>query len=543
MRISGRFRRNRGRLLCVVAFVLLAASTGMAQSRVMPSEILVKFKAGVSGDEIAASHAQYRVTVIEYLEALQLYRLRIPPDRSIDDMLELYRTDDRVEYAEPNYMGRGGDFVPDDTFFPLQWYLNNTGQSAGRPGADIKAVDGWQVTEGNSSVIVAVLDTGIDFASPEFAGRILPGFDFVNNDDDPSADNPHGVEVAGILAAASNNHFGIAGIAPRVSLLPVKVLNAANLGATTTLAQGLIFAADHGARVISMSLINYPTNSAVLNSALQYARDAGAVLVACAGNGGLGNADVSGPGASPLTISVGATDRSDLRAAFSGTGAALDVVAPGVLLPTINGPTESVVTFSGCSAATPVVAGIAALLVSLDPTLTHDDVQQILQDTADDLVGAAAEDTPGRDDFFGYGRVNMNRAITAAITASLNSDVSFETLEDTFTSIADPTGCPSGSAGRFRFEARLANISTTTLSNLSVRVSMLTNGNLLRLPNDRTGAAGARLVLENTGDLTNGTLAPGGRIQVPFEICMRQLEPFQLFVDVKGAERQSNGED
>lgn len=337
---------------CLIAsMVILTALTADAQPRYMPAEILVKFKAGVSQSEIEASHAQYRVTVIEYIAALQLYRLRTPAERAVEEMLTQYQTDGRVEYVEPNYMGRGGDFVPNDTLFPQQWYLNNTGQASGRPDADIDAVEGWQVTQGSSSVVVAVLDTGIDFASPEFAGRILQGFDFVNNDADPTADHPHGVEVTGILAAASNNQFGMAGIAPRVSLLPVKVLNAANQGMTTSLAQGLVFAATHGARVISMSLINYPTNSSVLNSALQFARDSGAVVIACAGNGGIGNADVSGPGASPLTISVGATDRNDQRAGFSGTGAALDVVAPGVNLPPSASPGRA--SRWSCSAAVP----------------------------------------------------------------------------------------------------------------------------------------------------------------------------------------------
>jgi len=545
MPIIGHLQRNGRRLCCITLFVLLSVSAADAQTRYMASEILVKFKAGVTQQEIDASHAQYRVTVIEYLTALQLYRLRIPADKSVEEMLTLYRNDGRVDYVEPNYMGRGGDIVPNDTFFSSQWYLNNTGQASGRPDADIDAVEGWDVTQGRSSIVVAVLDTGIDFASPEFAGRILPGFDFINNDADPSADHPHGVEVTGILAAASNNGFGIAGVAPRVSILPVKVLNASNAGATTALAQGLIFAATRGARVISMSLINYPTDSAVLNSALQFARNSGAVLIACGGNGGIGNADVTGPGASPLTIAVGATDRNDQRASFSGTGAALDVVAPGVSIPTIDvtGPNQSLVSFSGCSAATPVVSGIAALLLSTDPTLTHNDVQQILENTAEDLVGAAAEDRPGRDDSFGYGRVNMNEALTAAIPDSLNSSVSFEALPVTFNTIPDPTGCPAGMVGRFRFEARLQNVSSNTLSHLSARVATLSGDNLVVLPKGKTGGAGARLVFAKTEDLSDGSLAPGEHLTVPFELCLHQFAPFNLFIDVKGATGLTGGED
>ncbi|MGH9905409.1 MAG: S8 family serine peptidase [Pyrinomonadaceae bacterium] len=254
------------------------------------------------------------------------------------------------------------------------------GQTGGTLDADIDAVEGWQITTGSSSTVVAVLDTGIDSDHPEFQGRILPGFDFVNNDGDPEADHPHGVSVSGIIAANSDNSFSIAGIDHNVKILPVKVLNSLNQGTTSDLAEGLIFAANQGAHIINMSLINYPTNSGTLNDALQFARDTGAILLACAGNGGIGDADVSGPGASPLTISVGATDHNDARANFSGTGTALDVVAPGLNLPTVqfNSNVDDFSNFSGCSAATPVASGIATLLLSLNHFLRHDVIHNIL---------------------------------------------------------------------------------------------------------------------------------------------------------------------
>jgi thermitase len=417
-------------MIIAVLVTLFLAPLVMAQEmeektpkKYAPGEILVKFKTGVSKAEIDSMNRFYGVSVIKHIDAINVYRLKIPGTNTVPEMVEWYSADPRCSYAEPNYIGEGGDFVPNDSSFPQQWHLDNTGQTGGTVDADIDAVEGWQITRGSSAVVVAVLDTGIDSDHPEFQGRIIPGFDFVNEDSDPEADHPHGAQVSGILAANADNGFAVAGVDHRAKILPVKILNSQNSGTTADLVQGLLFAAAQGAHVVNMSLINYPLTSA-LNDALQFARDAGAILIACAGNGGIGNADVSGPGASPLTISVGATDHNDARASFSGTGQALDVVAPGLGIRTVlfNSSQDQTSNFSGCSAATPVVSGIVSLLLSLDLSLAHEDVYTILTQTAEDMVGPPSEDTPGRDDFFGFGRVNMHAALLkVAVSRSLCS--------------------------------------------------------------------------------------------------------------------------
>jgi subtilisin family serine protease len=391
---------------------LFAAPAAHAQQRFVAGEILVEYMPGIGKNEIAEFNATHGARVLEMIPALGIYRLSIPSSKPVGAAVDEYRRDPRCRNAEPNYIGEGGDFIPTDTFFGHQWHLHNTGQFGGTPDADIDAVEGWQITRGDEWITIAVLDTGIDFSHPEFAGRTLPGFDFVNEDNDPTDDHYHGVLVSGIIAANADNLFSVAGVDHFARILPVKVLDAEGFGTTMDLAEGLVFAADQGADVVNMSLINYPISGTIRN-ALQYARDSGAILVACAGNGGLRDADRSGPGKSPLTISVGATNRFDERADFSGTGSALDVVAPGQGVPTVAAfyYGNDYDSFTGCSAATPIVSGIASLLLSLDPTLTHDQVLEVLAQTADDLVGPPSEDTPGRDDFFGHGRVNMNRAL------------------------------------------------------------------------------------------------------------------------------------
>ena len=317
-----------------------------------------------------------------------------------------------VSYCELDAVGSGGVITapPNDTHFPSQWHLDNTGSNPGTPGCDVEALGAWEIETGDPGVVLAILDTGIDFGNPEFSGRASTGFDFVNNDADPTADHPHGIWVTALAAAETNNAFGVAGLDQGCTILPVKVLNGSNAGTITWLVDGLDYCALEEVDVVSMSLINYPSSGSI-SAALQACRDAGCILVACAGNGGLGDADISWPGAHPATISIGATDSDDVWAYFSGTGAALDFVAPGDNTLTIqaNG-SDGMDVFSGCSAATPIAAATVSLCKALDPALTHQAAYERLLAGAEDRVGDAS-DKVGRDDRYGWGRINARRSL------------------------------------------------------------------------------------------------------------------------------------
>ena len=366
-RIVRTFRYTKARIPGITALLigipLLAPPPAQAQPWKADGEILVRYAPGISKNQRAEINRLHGVRILEAIPELGIYRLSIPSNSTVSTMVDEFSHDPRFEAAEPNYIGQGGDFFPNDSSFDRQWHLHNTGQFGGTIDADIDAVEGWSITRGDVSITVAVLDTGIDFDHSEFSGRLLPGFDFVNEDSDPDADHSHGVLVTGLLAANADNNSSIAGVDHFAQILPVKVLDDENLGSLMDLSQGLVFAANEGASVISMSLIDYGQSS-FLEDALQFARDSGAILIACAGNGGIGDADVSGPGVSPLTISVGASTLADERASSSGTGSALDVVAPGSGVLTVSANNFNGASwFSGCSAATPVVSGIASLLL------------------------------------------------------------------------------------------------------------------------------------------------------------------------------------
>jgi subtilisin family serine protease len=341
----------------------------------------------------------------------RLFELQIPGGADVVEFAERLGLDERVEYAHPDWIGQGGDVAPEDTSWSVQWSLNNTGQTSGTPDADIDAPEAWRIATGRRETLVAVLDSGIDGDHPAFWGRIgRGGRDEVNTDFDPEDDHGHGTSVTGITAARTNDEFSVAGIDWHATILPVKVLNSSNSGTTTDLIDGIDYAANVGADVVNMSLIRYPNNPS-LADAVAFADAAGVLLIGCNGNDG--TSALNYPASYPEVLATGWTNQNDLRSGSSNFTTTLDVVAPGVSTRTVSydSSADTAAFFSGCSAATPHAAGVVSVLLALDPTLTFVQVRDILRATADDEVGNPAEDIPGRDDYYGWGRISMELAI------------------------------------------------------------------------------------------------------------------------------------
>ena len=335
------------------------------------------------------------------LQNVMLLNLRQGTDEKT--AMQSYASLEEVEYAELNYLY----YVfatPNDPFFASQYAL----QSQSYQGID--AVDGWNLGQGSNSVIVAIVDTGIDYTHEDLAGKVIKGYDYVNEDFDPKDDHGHGTHVAGIVGAIANNSRGIAGVCPACSLLAVKVVGSDGSGSNSWIANGIANAASLGARVINLSLGGMDRSSTI-QLAVQQAYAKGAVIVAASGNDGSGVTLY--PAGFPEVIAVGATDKNGGRASFSNYGSHLDVAAPGQAIYS-SLPGNRYEAWNGTSMAAPHVAGLAGLLFSKNPALTNVQVRQIMEATAQDL-GAA-----GRDASFGYGRINVYAALNAASGGGVN---------------------------------------------------------------------------------------------------------------------------
>jgi thermitase len=312
------------------------------------------------------------------------------------------KADREVLWVEPNFIAKAIDVAPVRVALPLGVGARAGDELLGQLWgmAKIEAPAAWAITAGDRNVKVAVVDTGIDHKHPELAGRDDKGRDFINDDDDAMDDNEHGTHCAGTVAGGLNNG-GVVGVAPNVSLLAVKVLDGEGSGTYEAVANGIIFAADQGAAVISMSL-GGPAGSKVIEEAVNHARAKGALVVAAMGNE---NTEApSYPASAPGVMAVGATTKTNQRSSFSNFGKHISVGAPGSdILSSVPGGKFD--TFSGTSMATPHVAGLAALVKSRFPQATADEIKARIEKSADDH-GAA-----GFDKQFGHGRVNARKAL------------------------------------------------------------------------------------------------------------------------------------
>lgn len=354
-------------------------------------ELVVTYEEGVSDRVIESLEGEVEEALPELdAQLLEFPEVKNDPsresrERDLEQIKDNLAQDPAVESVEYNYIGRPA-YTPNDPRFKAQWGLKKTGFR----GA-------WDRTRG-SGVQVAVVDTGAAVGHLDLRRKLAGARDFVNDDNTVQDLGGHGTHVAGIIAARTGNREGIAAGCPSCKLLVAKVFDGKNTGTVARFAEGIRWSVDHGAEVINLSFV-HPASSTVEESAIDYAREKGAVVVAAAGNGD--TSDPAFPAASPGVLAVAATNRYDRRASFSNYGNWVDVAAPGVgILSTIP---RRYASWSGTSMAAPHVSALAALLASRGKSRVN--IEERITDTAVDLG------PNGRDPYYGAGRINADRAI------------------------------------------------------------------------------------------------------------------------------------
>jgi len=368
----------------------------------------------------------------EYRTVPGLCLVQLPAGQTVEQALQSYNQTAGVLYAEPDYQVRAEATIPNDALFDQLWGMNNTGQTGGTPGADIDAPEAWDLSTGDQNVIVAVIDTGVDYTHEDLTNNMwmnpgeIPdnqidddgngfvddvyGYDFFNGDGDPMDDNDHGTHVSGTVGAEGDNGIGVAGVCWQVNIMALKFLGAAGFGFTSDAVSCVDYATQMGAQVMNNSW-GGGGYSQSLKDAIDAAGVSNIVFVAAAGNGGIdGIGDDNDllpfyPASydSDNIISVMSTDDNDERSLFSNYGRfSVDLGAPGsdILSCVIS---NGYAVFSGTSMASPHVAGACALMLAVDPSLTVSQIKDRLLLSVDPTLIGLCESG---------GRLNLANALS-----------------------------------------------------------------------------------------------------------------------------------
>lgn len=365
--------------------------------------ILLEPRAGLPQQELAALVGTFHGTLARKFGQSNVYLVTLPPQVAEAAVVAQLAHHPHLKFAE---LDRRVDaaLVPTDPYYGSQWHL-----------AKIRAATAWDTTQG-SGVTIAILDSGVYGGHPDLAANMVPGWNFYDNNADTADVHGHGTAVAGAAAAAGNNGIGVAAVAGQAKIMPVRIASPTAYAYWSTVAQGLTYAADHGARVANISYVGVAASAAV-QSAAQYMKNKGGLVVVCAGNNGIDEH------ITPTTtmIPVSATDSTDARTSWSSYGSFVALAAPGAAIWTTN-KAGSYSAWNGTSFASPIVAGTAALMMAARPAMAATQVESLLYGSAVDL-GAA-----GRDPLFGYGRVDAQAAVAAAVAAAPPADTAPPTL-------------------------------------------------------------------------------------------------------------------
>lgn len=450
-----------------LSFFMLANAHALDEYKPYNHErILLKIKSGISHDFSNSNIDKFGSTIIKKFTLVpDLYLIHLPSDLSVETALSYYKEQPEVEYAEPDYYA----FVDDDNEspgiqtadpqFPVQWALNNTGQSGGTIDADINAVESWLIEVGNQTPVIGIIDSGVDYNhndlnanlwnnSGEIAGNAIDddvngyvddvyGINAINGSGNPFDDFHHGTRVAGIIGAIANNLIGISGVMNVANIASCKFLNSSGTGSSSDAIECMQYFANLKTRFYSPENIVAINNSWILNTKSQAMQDAitqlrslEIIFIAAAGNAGTNNDVVpTYPANYPVTniIAVAATDRNDLKPSFSNYGkATVHVAAPGASIISTT-PNQLYGTSSGSSLAAPHVTGLIGLLASEFPGMTWSQLKNLAIAGGEVLPNLANNTMSSRRirgaDLLGVGSLTCSNQIVQARMAPLNTTV------------------------------------------------------------------------------------------------------------------------
>ncbi|MCP8968042.1 S8 family serine peptidase [Ectobacillus ponti] len=465
--------------LLIPSFHTTALAAGdtqtVQQGEYKKDELVVQWKAYVSPAQRAAVFQKWNMQEAYYISKNNYSVIKIKGGQSVPALIARLVQQEQVLKVEPNYKLKQM-YVFTDPYAAKQWHL-----------AKLNLPKAWDVTKGSSEIKVALIDGAVQTNHPDLAGRFTGAYDVVSKSAVLPAADDHGTHVAGIVGAAGDGK-GIVGIAPGVKLMPINVFYEDGYTSAAEVASAIMYAADHGANVINMSLGGYEYSS-LMNSAVQYAASKGVVVVAAAGNEE--TSQPMYPAALSNVISVSAVTSSDRLAYFSNYGSTIDFAAPGDgIFSTIAGGAYA--SMSGTSMAAPMVSGTAALVLSRNPFLTPSQVYSRLKASALDL-GAA-----GRDIYYGEGRIDAYKAVSLTPAPLTGFTVSTSRLVTDGRSSASITFQPYGSMDAAIYVTDAAGKTVRTLFSKHVTTE--------------------KIAASWDGKLTDGTYAKPGEYKVNLKV-------------------------
>jgi thermitase len=383
--------------LLTITLCVTSAWAQPAPADFVRGRLLVKFNQDVSSEQARGVLAAMQARSGDVLTAIGVHVVELPENANEHAFLNAFRGRREVEFAELDEIHSLEQVSsPNDPMLSSQWQLSK-----------VQASTAWASVTG-SGVTVAIVDTGVDGTHPDLAGHMVAGWNIYDNNSDTRDVYGHGTKVAGTTAAVGNNGAGGASVAWNAWIMPMRVSSTTGSASSSAIASGITWAADHGARVANVSYM-VSTVSTVI-SAANYMRSKNGVVTVSAGN----YSTLVTDGDVPSILTVSGTDSNDVLYSWSNYGNLIDVAAPGcVSATTLNGGSYGSVC--GTSFSAPMVAGVAALVLSKNPALTGDDVIRIIKQAADDIG------TVGWDTLYGSGRVNAGRAVSLATSAPVDT--------------------------------------------------------------------------------------------------------------------------